>query len=351
MKIVNPLFDLAFKFMMEKEKYARKVLSVILDQEVVELQVGQQESVWPSPAKQLSYFRLDYKAVIRQADGTQHKVLLEVQKSKSPGDIQRFRNYIGANYMSTKDVDVVTEPPPEYYGSFPLIAIYILGYNMPEIPYMAVRVNRDVVDAVSKKKVKVKSSFIDHLTHEAHIIQVRRLPEKRRSRLEQFLTLFNQAWCTSQEFILELQEVPEEFEDIAMYLQGPLIDEQSRRNLAFEKEIRDILDSRDEILQKHKGLIRKIAEAKNEIEETQRQKEEAQRQKEEAQRQKEEAEKKKNEIEAQKIEAEKRANQAVQHNKDLVARLVLFMRQRGASTEDIARETGLSADEVESIKP
>lgn len=329
MKIVNPLFDLAFKFLMEKEKYARKVLSVILDQEVVELQIGQQESVWPSPAKQLSYFRLDFKAVIRQADGTQQQVLVEVQKSKTPGDIQRFRNYIGASYMSIKDVDVITEPPPEYYGSYPLIAIYMLGYNMPEIPYMAVRVNRDVVDAVSKKKVQVKSSFIDHLTHEAYIIQVRRLPERRRSRLEQLLTLFNQAWCTGHEFILDLQEVPEEFEEMAMYLQGPLIDEQSRRNLAFEEEIRGILDSRDELLHQNKTLIRQIAAAEKQIEEVLGQQED---------------------IETQRMDAEKRVNEAQRKNNDLVERLVLVMKKAGFSPEDIARETGLSIDETKSVK-
>jgi hypothetical protein len=34
MKIANPLFDKGFKYLMENEKFARKVISVILDEEV-----------------------------------------------------------------------------------------------------------------------------------------------------------------------------------------------------------------------------------------------------------------------------------------------------------------------------
>lgn len=336
MKIVNPLFDLAFKFLMENEKYARKVLSVILDQEVVEVTLGQQESVWPSPAKQLSYFRLDFKAVIRKADGSKQKVLVELQKSKSPGDIQRFRTYLGASYMSpNKEADLVKEHSPEYYGAYPLITIYILGYNMPEIPYMAIKVNRDVVDSVSKKRVKVKSSFIDHLTHEAHIIQVLRLPEKRRSRLEQFLTIFNQAWCTDQEFILDLQEVPEEFEDIAMYLQGPLIDEQSRRNLAFEEEVRGILDAKEETAEILKNLKKEIARARKTTQF-------ALQQKEKVEKQKGEVEKQKDQIEKQKGEIERKA-------RNMAMQLAVFMKKNGASIEDISKQTGLSADEINGI--
>ncbi len=63
MTIVDPRFDLAFKFLMDNEKYARKVLSVIHDQEVAEVTSGQHESVWPSPARQLSYFRPDFRNI------------------------------------------------------------------------------------------------------------------------------------------------------------------------------------------------------------------------------------------------------------------------------------------------
>jgi hypothetical protein len=244
MRIVNPLYDKAFKYLMENNRLAKKVLSVLLDVEVIELSVGQQETHVPLLTRQLTLFRLDFKATIVEADGSRKTVLIELQKSRSPIDIRRFRNYLGAHYLSNplqpgSDVQeqLVTEPVEPYESIYPIITIYILGYNLDDLPYLAVTVNRDIINSVNKEKIDVKSFFIDHLTHQSHILQVRRLPEQRRSRLENFLTLFNQAWCTEHEYILDLQDVPDEFADIADYLSGPAQDKQFRAQLEGEWEI------------------------------------------------------------------------------------------------------------------
>jgi hypothetical protein len=97
MKIINPLYDKAFKYLMENNRLARKVLSVILEEEIDELVVGQQETMIAHDTLQLTLFRLDFKATIRQADGSQKTVLIELQKSKFPSDISRFRRYLGAS--------------------------------------------------------------------------------------------------------------------------------------------------------------------------------------------------------------------------------------------------------------
>ncbi|MEI7727812.1 MAG: hypothetical protein WCK09_22085, partial [Bacteroidota bacterium] len=103
MKIINPLYDKAFKYLMENNKLAKKVLSVILDVEVTEVTLSQQETILPDERRGLTLFRLDFKAIIKEADGRKKTVLIELQKSKYPTDIQRFRNYLGANYMTTKN--------------------------------------------------------------------------------------------------------------------------------------------------------------------------------------------------------------------------------------------------------
>ena len=226
---------------MENNKLAKKVLSVILDVEVMEVALSQQETIVPDKIKGLIMFRLDFKAVMREADGSKRTVLIELQKSKFLTDIQRFRNYLGANYLEKKKdhekkPDVAEEKPSEYQSIYPIIAIYILGYKLDDLPYLAVTVNRDVINSVNKEKLNVTSFFIEHLTHQAHIIQVLRLPPKQKTRLEKFLVLFNQAWCTDEGFILDLQNVPEEFEDLARYLQGPLMDDDFRRHLEAEEQ-------------------------------------------------------------------------------------------------------------------
>lgn len=243
MKIINPLYDLAFKYLMQEERYARKVLSVILDTDVEHVSLQQQESVFEDSRKQLRIFRLDFKATIRDEKGEMSTVLIELQKSKFPTDIERFRNYLGMNYITRRKdqkgsshSQEVSEPVHAYGKMYPIITIYILGYKLEDLPYLAVTVNREVVDSVSKKKIETKSFFVEHLTHRSHIIQVTRLPLERRTKLEKFLTLFNQAWCSEWDFILDLEQVPEEFEDIAIYLRKPVEDDQFRRNLELERQ-------------------------------------------------------------------------------------------------------------------
>jgi hypothetical protein len=327
MKIVNPLYDKAFKYLMENEKFARKVLSVILDVDIDELTMGHQETMLPDEKRQLTFFRLDFKAVIKEADGTRKTVLIELQKSKFSTDIQRFRNYLGANYMAKqRKTPVVKESPAEYHTAYPIITIYILGYNLDDLPYMAVTVNRDIINSVSKEKIQVKSFFIEHLTHQSHIIQVRRLPDQRRTRLEKFLTLFNQAWCTEENYIIDLQDVPEEFADMAEYLQVPLMDDNFRRFLEAEEEIDTIFDAQEAKYQ------RKIAEAlrREEKERNQKLKERNQKIKERKMRE----------------DQERIAESERVQKESLALKLAAHLKKSGIDPEKIAEETGLSPEVI-----
>ena len=49
--------------------------------------------------------------------------------------------------------------PTEKKTMYPLITIYILGHKLDDLPYLAVKVNREVVDAVKNEPVKVQSFF------------------------------------------------------------------------------------------------------------------------------------------------------------------------------------------------
>jgi len=357
MKIVNPLYDNAFKYLMQNDRIAKLMLSIILDADVEELQLSQQETVVPDTKRHLTLFRLDFKALIKHADGTKQKVLIELQKSKYETDIQRFRTYLGMNYMKP-------ELEKDQFGkdqkkSYPIITIYILGYKIAEIPYLAVTVNRTVINSVSKQPVEINSDFVNQLTHLSHILQIRRLPDKRQSKLEKFLVFFNQTWITEHKYILDLHDVPAEFEDIAQYLQAPVMDEEFRRQLEAEEEIDTIFDNQEA------KYLQQIAQAQSEAEEERRQKEEERRQKEEAlakekeeRRQKEEALAKEKEERRQKEEAlatEKEAlakeKEALEKEKEKSIKWALKMLKYNEPIEEIMRETGLSLEESERLDP
>ncbi len=306
MKIANPLYDHAFKYLMSNDRLARKVLSVILEKEVLELELAQQEVVVEDQERRFTLYRLDFRALIRDEDGRQEAVLIELQKSKLPTNVLRFRNYLGLSYSHRQKL-----PDGGREFALPIISIYILGYNIEDIPVMAAKVDRRIVDMSKHEELHITSDFIDLLTHTCYILQVRRLPQKRRSRIEQFMTLFNQAWVAEEKFILDLAEVPEEFKDVAEYLQRPLKEEELRAKLQAEEEIEALFALQEA----------EKAELSKRLEEERRQKEEERRQKETAQAQ-------------------------VKEHAVKLGRLLL---KSGASIEEVMRETGLSAEEVSGL--
>jgi len=261
MKIINPLYDLAFKYLMENERMAKLVLSTILDEDIEELSVGQQETIVDDEKRKLSLFRLDFKALIKKYDGTKHTVLIELQKSKFPTDIERFRLYLGSNYM--KGMTEINKDGEKVQKHYPIITIYILGYKLPEIERLAVTAVPNLIDSVTKEPLSVKSDFVNSLTHRSHILQVQNLPEERVTKLERFMMFFNQAWVTDENFIIDLEEVPEEFVELARYMQGPLNNESFRNKLISEQQIDRAFDEQEaKYLKKIERAEKEVVEAK-----------------------------------------------------------------------------------------
>ncbi len=315
---------------MSNDKLARKVLSTILEQEVVELELAQQEIIVSDESRQFTLFRLDFKAIIADHQGNKEKVTIELQKSKLPTNLVRFRQYLGNTYVKKK------KNKANENVLYPIIAIYILGYNVPDIPVMAALVDRKVIDVSTNKEIFVESDFVELLTHKVYALQVRRLPEKRKTLLEKFMTLFNQAWVSDKNYILDLEEVPEEFKDIAKHLHKPLADKELVKKLEAEEEIEDYLAAQEVEMKK----------IKQQVENERRQKEEERRQKEEERRQKEEERRQKEEERRQKEEERRQKEEALKREQDMKLKLAKMMKEQGQPTEHITRETGLSAEDI-----
>ncbi len=262
MKIVNPIYDKAFKYLMQNERLAKYVLETILDQPIETLTLNQQETVVPMKERNFTLFRLDFKATIKDVNGNSQIVLIELQKSKFSTDLVRFRNYLGTNYISTpvkkqekdKDKKKQNATPQNIY---PIITIYILGYEIEEIPYLAVNVERCIYNTVNKERVYINSDFINHLTHRSYILQIKRLPTKRKKKLEKFLSIFDQSCVAEEDYILDLKEIPEEIKDIVAHLNERVYDEEFRRYLQAEQEIDIIFDEQE---RKYETEIQKIRE-------------------------------------------------------------------------------------------
>ncbi|HMQ48810.1 MAG TPA: hypothetical protein PKA00_15430 [Saprospiraceae bacterium] len=316
MRIANPLYDHAFKYLMSNERLARKVLSVILDKEVISVELSQQEIILEDEERQFTMYRLDFKAQIRDQSGKVETVLVELQKSKLPTNELRFRSYLGHAYLHRNKQ--MSADGIEYEIAWPIISIYIMGYNLPDIPAMAVKVDQRITDLSSRQLLELESDFIALLTHDCYILQVRRLPGERRTRIERFMTLFNQAWVKEANYILDLEDVPEEFKDIAEYLQLPLLNDEMRKKLQAEQAMEDLFVSQETRI-KQLEVQKEAAEAKAE------------------------EERKSKEAAEAKAEEERQKNEKIQQD---FIKMVELLLQSGKTIEEIAVLTGRTAAEL-----
>ena len=104
MKIINPLYDTAFKFLMEDLDIAKGMIRSITGLDIVTLDFSATEHIIRKDSDKSSHvseerfssitlYRLDFKAKVREKDGGYHNVLIEIQKAKISQDVTRFRKY------------------------------------------------------------------------------------------------------------------------------------------------------------------------------------------------------------------------------------------------------------------
>ena len=100
-KIANPIYDVVFKYLLEDTRVAKLLLSALLELEILELELKPQEySTKIDTEKSFTVYRIDFKAKIKDAQGNEQVVLIELQKAKMATDVMRFRRYLGKQYAN-----------------------------------------------------------------------------------------------------------------------------------------------------------------------------------------------------------------------------------------------------------
>ena len=78
--IANPIYDSVFKYLMEDERVARTLLSALLKKEVVSVEMRRNEYANVG-RRDISMFRIDFGARIKEDDGSTRLILIELQKT------------------------------------------------------------------------------------------------------------------------------------------------------------------------------------------------------------------------------------------------------------------------------
>lgn len=245
---------------------ARTLLSALLKKEIVSVEMRPNEYSNREDGR-VSIFRIDFGAIVREENGEEHLILIEVQKSWRSTEITRFRQYLGTQYENKRNVDANGKP-------LPIVSVYILGHKVGKITEPVIYVSRKYLDYDSNEiKIGVPDPFIERLTHNSIIVQVPYLRRSARNRVEKIMSIFDQTYIQdgdSHYVSISGRDISEdaEMKRIINRLVTAAVNPDIRMIMNIEDEIFSELESLDaKIITQKKALLQKEEELSQKEEE------------------------------------------------------------------------------------
>ena len=245
--IANPIYDSIFKFLMEDTRVAKTLLSALLQKEVVEVDMRKHEYT-NGTRDNISMFRIDFGAKVRQEDGSLKLVLIELQKTWLETETLRFRQYLGTQYANPDNI--IKDSNPHGYG-IPMITVYLLGHRVGEIeePVLYVRHKSYNYDGVEVTK-GLPDPFVESLVHDSIIVQIPLLHGHVNNRLVEILSIFDQ---TNKDVhnrqVLNIDEAIYEGDSEMLHILHRLLaaasDSKLRQDMNVEDEYFSAIETRD----------------------------------------------------------------------------------------------------------
>ena len=258
--IANPIYDAVFKFLMEDKKVAKIFLSALLKKEIIDLEMRRHEYTSMEHTR-ISLFRIDFSAKIRENDGSEHLVLIELQKTWLITETLRFRQYLGTQYLNKENIiEEKNEHGQRRTYGLPIISIYILGHPLGDLTEPVVYVRRRYLD-YDDNPLPSPDPFIESLTHDSIIVQIPFLTGRTRNRLERLLSVFDQEYRQADsEHYLEINDehLDDEVKCVVHRLLKAAAAPNVRRAMEIEDEILSEIEDRDTtIMMKNKEIEQK----------------------------------------------------------------------------------------------
>ena len=305
-QIANPIYDSVFKYLMEDERIAKTLLSALLKKEVVAVEMRRNEYT-NGVRDNISMFRIDFGAHVKEPDGTIRLVLIELQKTWLETETLRFRQYLGAQYSNPENVP--SENNKDGYA-IPMVAIYLLGHRVGDINVPVLYVKHKAYDYDGNVVTDgIPDPFVESLIHDSIIVQIPLLHGQVNNRLEKVLSVFDQSQKNgSDRHVLNVNDSPFDDDDDMQYLLRRLLmaaaNAQLRQEMNVEDEYFKALEDRDTALMMKDKKLAEQAE----------------------------------QLEQNKAELEQ--------NKAQLRTMALLLSNSGMSVEEIANSVGMPQDQV-----
>ena len=335
-KVANPIYDSVFKYLVEDDRIAKTLISALLKKEVVEVDFKRHEYT-NGTRDNISMFRIDFAAKVREDDGSEHLVLIELQKTWLETETLRFRQYLGAQYANPDNI--MKEERHEY--GMPMVTVYLLGHRVGDIREPIIYATHKTYDYYGNEVTEgVPDPFVESLVHDSIIVQIPRLHGNVNNRLEEILSVFDQTQKDgSNRQVLNINEDRYENDSDMMYILRRLLsaasDSKLRQDMNVEDEFFTAIENRDTAIM---NRDKKIAEQDQQIAEKDQQINEKDQQITEKDQQITEKDQQINE-----------KNQQIAEHLKVLRSTVQGLANRGMSIDDIAVLMGKTKDEIEGI--
>ena len=356
--VANPIYDSVFKFLMEDERIAKTILSALLKKEVVGVKMRPHEYV-NTTRDTLSMFRIDFAANVRECDGTEHLILVELQKTWLDTETLRFRQYLGAQYNNK---DNIQDDSKKGYA-IPMVAVYLLGHRVGDIEEPVIYVNHESYDYNGNVVTKgIPDPFVDSLVHNSIIVQIPLLHGQVNNRLEKVLSVFDQTkMYVGESQLLSIDETHYEDDDDMMYilrrLTAAAADPMMRQDMNVEDEYFSTIEDLDTQVMKQKEQLaeneKQLAENEKQLAENEKQLAENQKQLAESHKQLSESHKQLAESHKQLAENEKQLaekDSQLAEKDNIIRNMVKSMFASGMSVDAIASATGLDCETIAALQ-
>ena len=254
--VANPLYDSVFKYLMEDERIAKTMLSALLQKQVVAVEMRRNE--YDNVSRDaISMFRVDFAATIREDNGEERLILIELQKTWLATETLRFRQYLAVQYNNKENMRKETK---DKYA-LPTVAVYLLGHRVGDINEPVVYARHNIYDYDGNEiKLPTPDPFVESLQHDSIIVQIPLLRGKVNNRLERVLSIFDQSQALpNDQRELRLNEEAYNGDDDMSYIIHRLLtasaDPEVRIRMNAEDEFFKELEDRDtELMQTKKEL-------------------------------------------------------------------------------------------------
>ena len=187
-RIANPIYDAAFKYLMDEPRVAKTLIAAVLKidkKEILELTPDRNE-ITTTKRDDINACRLDFTVRIQTKSGVK-SVYIELQKAWAKGEMKRFRSYLAAQYTCASNVGKDNYP-------LPILSIYILGEKVDHLDGAVTYITRYYHDQQGLRINKDKPSwFVECLSHDMVVIQIPKIKPRPDSSLDNLLTMFDQS--------------------------------------------------------------------------------------------------------------------------------------------------------------